>query len=73
MRTSLVHCDIGRRAWPPLGVTIGLLVGLLVGLGMLAARLGGGPLLRGALRVTFWGAMAMAATALVGRVLGTVA
>ena len=45
---------------------------LLVGLGSLAAYLGGAPLLRGAVRVTFWGAVAMAATALVGRLFGAV-
>lgn len=45
---------------------------LLIGLGALAAKLGGAPLLRGATRVTFWGAMAMAATALVGKLFGTV-
>jgi vacuolar iron transporter family protein len=44
---------------------------LLIGLGTLAARLGGAPMLRGAIRVTFWGAMALGATALVGRVFGT--
>lgn len=43
---------------------------LLASLGALAARLGGAPLVRGALRVTFWGACAMAATALVGRLFG---
>jgi VIT1/CCC1 family predicted Fe2+/Mn2+ transporter len=35
-------------------------------LGSIAARVGGAPLLRGALRVTFWGALAMAVTAVVG-------
>ena len=50
----------------------GVTILLLVGLGALAAQLGGAPLLRGALRVTFWGAVAMAATALVGRLFGTV-
>lgn len=45
---------------------------LLAALGALAARLGGAPLARGAARVTFWGAVAMAATALVGRLFGTV-
>jgi vacuolar iron transporter family protein len=39
-------------------------------LGGLAARAGGAPVLRGALRVTFWGMLAMALTALVGRVFG---
>ncbi|MBW7932107.1 MAG: VIT family protein [Gemmatimonadaceae bacterium] len=46
---------------------------LLVGLGALAARLGGAPMLRGAIRVAFWGAVAMAATALLGRLFGAVA
>jgi vacuolar iron transporter family protein len=50
----------------------GVTILLLVGLGALAAQLGGAPLLRGAIRVTFWGAVAMAATALVGRLFGTV-
>lgn len=48
-----------------------LTLGLLVLLGALAAKLGGAPLLRGALRVAFWGAVAMGATALVGRLVGT--
>lgn len=43
----------------------------LVGLGALAARLGGAPILRGAARVAFWGAVAMGVTALVGKVFGT--
>ncbi len=45
---------------------------LLAALGALAARLGGAPLLRGTLRVTFWGAVAMAVTAGVGHFFGTV-
>jgi VIT1/CCC1 family predicted Fe2+/Mn2+ transporter len=45
---------------------------LLVALGAVAARLGGAPLARGALRVAFWGAMAMACTFAVGRVFHTV-
>jgi vacuolar iron transporter family protein len=44
---------------------------LLAVLGALAARVGGAPLWRGAFRVTFWGALAMAASALVGRWFGT--
>lgn len=43
---------------------------LLVGLGGVAARLGGAPLLRGSVRVAFWGAVAMAGTAAVGRLFG---
>ncbi len=46
---------------------------LLFGLGSLAAYLGGAPLLRGALRVGFWGLVAMICTAIVGRLFGTVA
>lgn len=45
---------------------------LLAALGMLAARLGGAPLGRGAVRVTFWGAVAMGCSALVGHLFGTV-
>ncbi|HEY7407535.1 MAG TPA: VIT family protein [Gemmatimonadaceae bacterium] len=41
-------------------------------LGSLAASAGGAGRVRGALRVTFWGALAMALTALVGRAFGTV-
>ncbi len=40
-------------------------------LGMLAAKLGGAPLLRGAARVTFWGAIAMVSTALIGKLVGS--
>ena len=44
----------------------------LAGLGMLAARAGGAPMLKAALRVTFWGALAMLLTALIGKLFGTV-
>jgi VIT1/CCC1 family predicted Fe2+/Mn2+ transporter len=40
-------------------------------LGALAARVGGAPVIAGALRVTFWGALAMAVTAGVGSLFGT--
>jgi len=42
-------------------------------LGSLAARAGGASVATGALRVTFWGALAMAVTAGVGSLLGTAA
>jgi VIT1/CCC1 family predicted Fe2+/Mn2+ transporter len=42
-------------------------------LGGLAAYVGGAGAVRGALRVTFWGALAMAATAAVGSLFGVVA
>lgn len=45
---------------------------LLAVLGALAARAGGAPLLRGALRVAFWGLLAMGVTAGVGRMFGAV-
>jgi VIT1/CCC1 family predicted Fe2+/Mn2+ transporter len=41
-------------------------------LGAVAARAGGAGILKGAVRVLFWGAVAMAATALVGRLFGAV-
>lgn len=44
---------------------------LLMFLGAVGARLGGAPMLRAALRVGFWGLIAMAATAVVGRLFGT--
>ena len=40
-------------------------------LGMLAAWAGGAPILKSTIRVTFWGALAMALTALVGSLFGT--
>jgi len=40
-------------------------------LGALAARTGGAPIAAGALRITFWGALAMIATAGVGALFGT--
>jgi VIT1/CCC1 family predicted Fe2+/Mn2+ transporter len=43
----------------------------LAGLGALAARVGGASAWTGAVRVTFWGALAMAATAAVGALFGT--
>jgi VIT1/CCC1 family predicted Fe2+/Mn2+ transporter len=45
-------------------------LGLLIVLGGVAAVLGGASVGRGALRVAFWGAVAMAATALAGRLFG---
>jgi VIT1/CCC1 family predicted Fe2+/Mn2+ transporter len=44
----------------------------LATLGARAARAGGAPIGKAALRVTFWGALAMLLTALVGRLFGTV-
>jgi len=41
-------------------------------LGTLAAYTGGAPIMAGAIRVTFWGAIAMALTAVVGHLFGAV-
>jgi VIT1/CCC1 family predicted Fe2+/Mn2+ transporter len=54
-------------AW---GVSLASL-GVLAGLGAVGARLGGAPVGRAALRVTFWGALAMALTAGVGALAGS--
>jgi VIT1/CCC1 family predicted Fe2+/Mn2+ transporter len=45
----------------------------LAGLGALAAKVGGAGVVAGALRVTFWGALAMAVTAGVGALFGAAA
>ena len=55
-----------------LAVTLASLFFLAL-LGGLAARTGGAPIWVGAVRVTFWGALAMALTAGVGRLFGVVA
>lgn len=53
-------------------VAISSLVFLAI-LGGLAARTGGAAITVGAIRVTFWGALAMALTAVVGRLFGVIA
>jgi VIT1/CCC1 family predicted Fe2+/Mn2+ transporter len=60
----------------PVGIlttgVVGVTSGLLLVLGGVAARLGGAPLTRGALRVAFWGAAAMGCTAAIGRLFGAI-
>ena len=51
----------------------GASIAFLALLGAVAARAGGASVLAGAWRVTFWGALAMATTAAVGALFGTVA
>jgi len=51
---------------------VAVTLGLLLVLGGVAARLGGAPPMQGALRVAFWGAVAMGCTAAVGRLFGAV-
>lgn len=53
------------------GVSVATIL-TLVALGAIGAKIGGAPIGRGALRVTFWGALAMLVTALVGWGFGTV-
>lgn len=52
-------------------VSISSLV-FLATLGALAARAGGAPILKGSFRVSFWGVLAMALTAAVGSLFGTI-
>jgi VIT1/CCC1 family predicted Fe2+/Mn2+ transporter len=52
-------------------VIMGVALVLLATLGALAARTGGASMLVGAARVTFWGALAMALTAGIGTLFGT--
>jgi len=54
----------------PLGVT-GASLAFLALLGALGARAGGAPVVKGVMRVVFWGALAMAVTAGVGKLFGT--
>jgi VIT1/CCC1 family predicted Fe2+/Mn2+ transporter len=63
----LVVLFSGRLLIP--AVTVGSLV-LLALLGALAARIGGASMLRGAARVTFWGALALALTISLGTLFG---
>ena len=61
---------LSPRSWLNLSVTGAALL-LLAVLGAIAARVGGASMWRGALRVAFWGALAMGVSSLVGRVFGT--
>ena len=56
-----------------LWVVAGSSLVLLAALGAVAAQAGGAPVLRATARVTFWGALAMAATAGIGALFGVVA
>lgn len=53
-------------------IVSGISLVFLALLGILAARAGGAPVFKSAARVTFWGALAMGLTALVGSLFGTV-
>jgi VIT1/CCC1 family predicted Fe2+/Mn2+ transporter len=53
-------------------IVFGASIFFLAALGTLAAITGGAPILKSALRVTFWGVLAMGATAVVGALFGTI-
>jgi VIT1/CCC1 family predicted Fe2+/Mn2+ transporter len=67
----LATVAVSPLAWIVPLVSAGALLSLAL-LGGLAARAGGAPAMAGAVRVTFWGALAMALTAGVGRLFGAV-
>jgi vacuolar iron transporter family protein len=64
---SILVAPLGTLALTVSGVSLVCLVAL----GIVAARAGGAPVFVSAARVVFWGALAMAATAGVGRLFGT--
>jgi VIT1/CCC1 family predicted Fe2+/Mn2+ transporter len=70
---ALLPLVVVLAAPAPLAATLvtGASLVALAGLGALAARAGGAPVLRAAVRMTFWGALAMGLTALVGSLVGT--
>ncbi len=53
-------------------VVFGTSLVFLVGLGIGGALAGGAPILRAVIRITFWGAFAMAVTAIVGALFGAI-
>jgi VIT1/CCC1 family predicted Fe2+/Mn2+ transporter len=67
----LLMVVISPAAWLVPAVSVASLTFLAL-LGGIGARAGGAPVLRATLRVTFWGALAMAATAGIGALVGTV-
>lgn len=65
----LIVAALMPMSYLAVGVAAASLLCLVV-LGALGARAGGAPLMRSVLRVSFWGALAMAVTAGVGRIFG---
>ncbi len=65
----LIAALISTEAWI-VEITAATALLTLVTLGSLAAYAGGAPIIRGAVRVAFWGALALAITTLVGRLFG---
>ena len=52
-------------------IVSGTSIAFLALLGVIGAKAGGAPMAKAVLRVTFWGAFAMAATAAIGSLFGT--
>jgi VIT1/CCC1 family predicted Fe2+/Mn2+ transporter len=67
----LISVVMAPAAWLVPAVAVIALLALAL-LGALGARMGGAPIWRATLRVTFWGALAMAVTAGIGRLFGAV-
>jgi vacuolar iron transporter family protein len=65
----IICVSLAPAAWVTESLFATSLVTLAI-LGATAAYAGGAPVARGAVRVTFWGALAMGITALVGRLFG---
>ena len=63
---------VSPSSWRIPAVSVGSLVFLAL-LGMIGAKAGGANILKPAIRVTFWGALAMGVTAGIGAIFGTVA
>jgi VIT1/CCC1 family predicted Fe2+/Mn2+ transporter len=67
----LLMAVVSPASWLTPVVAVGSLVFLAV-LGAVGARIGGAGVLRATVRVTFWGALAMAVTAGIGKLFGVV-
>jgi VIT1/CCC1 family predicted Fe2+/Mn2+ transporter len=68
----LLAALIAPTGWIAPVVSVASLL-FLAALGAIGARAGGADVLRATIRVTFWGALAMAITAGIGALFGTVA
>ncbi len=65
---AVIYAPLGSLIW----ITTVISILVLGTLGLLSAKAGGAPVVRAVARVTLWGAAAMGATAIVGRIFGTV-
>ena len=64
--------DLWREARGRVPVVSAVSLAFLALLGAIGAKAGGANVLRATFRVTFWGALAMALTASIGKIFGTV-